>query len=336
MSIRDKPIAVLGAGAWGTALAICLAQNQQETRLWGNNVQQLLQMQAERMAPPFLPDTPLPPHLTALTDLQAALADVEDVLLVVPSHVFREVITILKPYQTPAMRMAWATKGLDPSTGGLLSGVVSEVLGEHIPQAVLSGPSFAKEVAQALPTAVSLASNNAAFEQDLIQRFHSAHFRIYENSDMIGVQLCGTLKNVLAIAAGISDGLKLGANARSALITRGLTELSRLCVAAGGQSSTVMSLAGVGDVVLTCTDNQSRNRRFGLALAEGRDASSSIAEMGQVVEGYGNAKQLYGWIQRLKVDMPICTQVYKILYEALPLETAIQELLSRVPGDEGH
>ncbi|HYF97510.1 MAG TPA: NAD(P)H-dependent glycerol-3-phosphate dehydrogenase [Coxiellaceae bacterium] len=329
-----KPIAVLGAGSWGTALAISLANNGQAVHLWGHDSHEMKAMQQSGINARYLPDISLPSSLKIFSDLSEAIKNLDDLLLVVPSHAFREILQQLKAKTVNKVRLAWATKGLDPETGGLLSEVVNEIFGADTPQAVLSGPSFAKEVAKGLPTAVSLASNNKEFARDLIERFHSLNFRVYENNDLVGVQLCGTVKNVLAIATGISDGLQLGANARSALITRGLAEMSRLCVALGGKAATVLSLAGVGDLVLTCTDNQSRNRRLGLALAEGKTAASAIADIAQVVEGYTNAQQVIHLAQQLKIEMPICQQVYKILYENAPLSSAINELLSRLPGEE--
>lgn len=330
-----KKIAVLGAGSWGTALAICLAKNQQQNvRLWGHDASEIADMQKEKANTRYLPGIPLPPSIELFNNLAEAIDQINDVLIVVPSHAFREVLSLLKPYLLPTARIAWATKGLDPSTGKLLSEVATEILGAQIPTAVLSGPSFAKEVALGLPTAVSLASHDKEFARDLTEALHSNNFRVYENKDMVGLQLCGTVKNVLAIATGISDGLNLGANARCALITRGLAEMSRLCEAKGGSSKVVLSLAGVGDLVLTCTDNQSRNRRLGLALAEGKETAAAIASIGQVVEGYDNAKQLYAMAKDLKVKMPISEQVYKILYEGVSISAAIHELMNRLPGEE--
>ncbi len=330
----SKTFSVLGAGSWGTTLSLALARNDQVVHLWGHNPEQMQSMQLTRKNRRYLPGIKLPDSIIIFSDLTEAVKELDDLLIVVPSHAFRDILNQLKSIVSPAVRIAWATKGLDPQTGGLLSDTVTEIFGANTAQALLSGPSFAKEVARALPTAVSLASNNHLFAQDLKQAFHSASFRVYENNDLIGMQLCGTVKNVLAIATGIADGLELGANARSALITRGLAEMSRLCVALGGQAATVLSLAGVGDLVLTCTDNQSRNRRLGLALAAGKSAVDAIASIAQVVEGYANTEQVNQLAQALQIEMPICQQIYKVLYRAMSLPNAVRELLERIPGGE--
>jgi len=212
--------------------------------------------------------------------------------------------------------------------------VVEDILGKSLSIAVMAGPSYAKEVAVGLPTAVSLASNDQIFERDLIQRLHNKFFRVYQNKDMIGIELCGAVKNVLAIAAGINDGMKLGTNARCAMITRGLAEMGRLCEAMGGHRETLMGLAGVGDLILTCSDNQSRNRRFGLALGEGADPKAAEKAIGQAVEGLYNAKQVYELAQKHNVEMPIVTQVYRILNDNLDPRDAVNELLERTPGSE--
>ncbi len=329
-----KPIAVLGAGSWGTALAIVLAQNNQNTRLWGHNSLEMEEMKAKRVNEAYLPAIPFPIELEIFSDLSATLEDVGDLLIVVPSHAFRSLLIQIKPYLNNSARIAWATKGLDPKSGQLLSHVVEEILGPDRIIAVLSGPSFAKEVAEGLPTAISLACHDIDFAQDLSERFHRPRFRVYENGDLVGTQLCGTVKNVMAIAAGISDGFGFGANARCALITRGLAEMARLCAAMEGESATVMGLAGVGDLVLTCTDNQSRNRRFGLAIAQGKSFKEAIDSMGQVVEGYSNAAQVYALAQAHQVEMPIIEQIYKVLYQSFPISSAIQELLNREPRQE--
>lgn len=324
------PIAVLGAGAWGTALAMLLARNGQPVRLWDHDTKRLSIMQSERV---FL-GISLPENLDIVFELEDAVRDVRDLCLVIPSHAFRKVLVRLKSLVSSDVRIVWGTKGLDPDAGGFLHDVVFDVFSSSTPIAVLSGPSFAKEVAMDLPTAVSLAGNNKDFLNALVKRFHNNHFRVYINPDLIGLQLCGVVKNVMAIAVGISDGMGFGTNTKCALITRGLAEMARLCAALGGQRDTTMSLAGVGDLVLTCTDNQSRNRRFGLAVGQGASAEKALHDIGESVEGYYNAKQLFQLAQKNKVSMPIAEQVYAILYENREPKNVLSELLNRESKNE--
>lgn len=325
-----NPIAVLGAGAWGTALAVLLARNGQAVRLWDHDTNRLSQMASERI----FAGVAFPDQLTIALNLEDAVLGVTDICLVIPSHAFRQVLTQLKSLVSPDVRFVWGTKGLDPATHDFLHTVVYDVFSSNTPVAVLSGPSFAKEVAMNLPTAVSLAGNQKNFLESLAHRFHNGHFRVYINADLIGVQLCGVVKNVMAIAVGISDGMGFGANTRCALITRGLAEMARLCEALGGLRETTMSLAGVGDLVLTCTDNQSRNRRFGLAIGKGATAEKALADIGESVEGYYNAKQLIALAKKHNVEMPISEQVYAILYENRAAKTVLTELLSRESRSE--
>jgi len=333
MSIKANPIAVIGAGAWGTALALLLARNGNPVSLWGHELDQQQAMIAERENKAYLPGFSFPDNLTVVETLEQALVDVQDILMVVPSQAFREVLKNIKVI-IPNPRIAWGTKGVDPSTQHLFHEVVAEIFLDQTPVAVLSGPSFAAEVAAEKPTAVSLAGNDSAFVDDLIERFHNHNFRVYLNTDMIGLQLCGTLKNVLAIAVGIADGLNLGANTRAALITRGLVEMGRLCRAMGADNNTLMSLAGVGDLVLTCTDDQSRNRRFGKAIGKGDDINAAEKAIGQAVEGLHNVKQIYALAQRYDVEMPIVYQVYRILFESADPRKVVSELLTRSPKAE--
>ena len=332
--IPNTPIAVIGAGSWGTALALLLARNGNETRLWGNEADNQAFMQKYRVNERYLPEYPFPDSLVVTTTLAECVEGAQDILLVVPSHAFRIVLKELKDLVSSDARLAWATKGLDPKTKQLLHEVVKEELSPDTPVAVLAGPSFAKEVAANQPTAVSLAGNNESFILDCIERFHNDRFRIYVNDDMIGVQLFGALKNILAIAVGIADGLHFGANSRAALITRGLAEMARLNEALGGQAKTLLSLAGVGDLVLTCTDDQSRNRRFGLAIGVGADADAARATIGQEVEGLSNTKQVHELAQSLSVEMPIIEQVYNILMKGQSPKDVVAELLERAPKHE--
>jgi glycerol-3-phosphate dehydrogenase (NAD(P)+) len=328
------PVAVLGAGSWGTALAILLARNQHVVYLWDHDAAQVQAIERSRTNQHYLPNIILPDNVKLFSDLALAIHDSEDILIAVPSHVFRLVITQLLPFLTKRHRLIWATKGLDPKSGKMLHEVVNELITWPIPQAVLAGPSFALEVAAGLPTAVTVASTVDSFAKEVAIRFHNNVFRVYTSSDMIGVQIASTVKNVMAVATGIADGLGFGANARSALITRGLAEMIRLGIALGGQSETFIGLAGVGDLVLTCTDNQSRNRRFGLAVGGGMHIQQAEREIGQVVEGARNAAELYELSKRLKIDMPITTQVYRILFQNVSPHEAVSALLSREPRSE--
>ncbi|PSJ44425.1 NAD(P)H-dependent glycerol-3-phosphate dehydrogenase [Zobellella endophytica] len=327
---QDAAISVLGAGSYGTALAIALARNGHRTLLWSHRPEQVATLAAERCNKVFLPDAVFPDSLIPEASLERVVKASRDLLLVVPSHVFADVLKQLKPFLRKDSRLAWATKGLDPASGQLLQQVAREILGERIPLAVLSGPTFAKELAMGLPTAISLASTDAKFAKELADLLHCGRsFRVYLNDDMVGLQLGGAVKNVIAIGAGLADGLGFGANARTALITRGLVELQRLGVALGAEQETFMGMAGLGDLVLTCTDNQSRNRRFGLALGQGKSVDTAMAEIGQVVEGYRNAAEVHQLAGRHRVEMPICEQVYQVLYEGKNAKEAALALLSR-------
>ncbi|KMK52505.1 glycerol-3-phosphate dehydrogenase [[Actinobacillus] muris] len=324
------PVSVLGAGSYGTALAIALARNGHPTYLWGHNPQKMAVIAEMRMNPDFLPDIPFPSALSIESDLAQALAKAKDILIVVPSHVFAEVLTQIQPLLRPDHRIMWATKGLERDTGRLLQEVALQILGHNHPLAVLSGPTFAKELAQGLPTAISLASTDPQFADEMQQRIHCAKaFRVYLNPDMIGVQLGGAIKNVIAIGAGISDGMGFGANARTALITRGLAEISRLGVSLGANANTFMGMAGLGDLVLTCTDNQSRNRRFGLMLGQGKNAQEAMQSIGQVVEGFHNTKEAYLLAQKQGVEMPIVEQIYQILFCGKQAHDVVATLLGR-------
>ncbi|OOF83106.1 glycerol-3-phosphate dehydrogenase [Rodentibacter ratti] len=326
----QSPITVLGAGSYGTALAISFSRNGSPTYLWGHNPTYIEQMRFERQNRRFLPDIVFPEELHLEDDLAQALHRSQDILIVVPSHAFNELLTKIRPHLQPHHRLIWATKGLERNTGRLLQTVAEEQLGTNYPLAVLSGPTFAKELAQGLPTAITLASNNEQFALEFQSRIHcSKHFRVYVNTDMIGVQLGGAIKNVIAIGAGISDGMGFGANARTALITRGIAEISRLGASLGANPNTFMGMSGLGDLVLTCTDNQSRNRRFGLMLGEGLNAQTAMDNIGQVVEGFYNTKEAYLLAQRQGVEMPITEQIYQILFCGKNAQDVARSLLGR-------
>ncbi len=322
-----KRIAVLGSGSWGTALSIVLARNGMSVNLWGFFKEEIEDMETHKMNTRYLPGISLPENIYLYTDIAKAIKEIEDILLVVPSNVFHSTLESIKPHLVKNARISWATKGFDISRR-LLHETVKEIIGD-VPMAVLSGPTFAREVAEGLPTAVTIASNNTSFAKDLADYFHCDAFRVYTSSDLFGVQVGGTVKNVLAIAVGIADGMGFGANARAALITRGLAELTRLGIALGGKMETFMGLTGVGDLVLTCTDNQSRNRRFGLCIGKGESRAAAEKSIDQVIEGIANAELVHFVSQRVGVEMPISEQVYRILYESLSPKQAVLALLNR-------
>lgn len=327
---KEIAMTVLGAGSYGTSLAISLARNGANVVIWGHEPEHMAKLQAERANHEFLPGVDFPESLIVESDLEKAVSATRDLLVVVPSHVFGIVLKSVKPFLRSDSRICWATKGLEPETGRLLKDVAHDALGEGYSLAVLSGPTFAKELAMGLPTAISVASPDAQFVADLQEKIHcSKTFRVYANSDFTGMQLGGAVKNVIAIGAGMSDGIGFGANARTALITRGLAEMCRLGAALGAQKETFMGMAGLGDLVLTCTDNQSRNRRFGLALGEGKDVDTAQAEIGQVVEGYRNTKEVWMLAQRMGVEMPIVDQIYQVLYQDKDAREAAKDLLAR-------
>ncbi|MBK1717440.1 NAD(P)H-dependent glycerol-3-phosphate dehydrogenase [Thiocystis violacea] len=326
-------IALLGPGSWGTALGLLLCRNGHEVRLWGHESAQIEAIRREGENRHFLPGFPIPPAMEATDSLDVALSEATDCLVVVPSHAFRAVARQLADRLPSHFGVAWATKGLDVASGQLLHTIAQEELGDR-PLAVISGPSFAGEVAKGLPTAVSVASNDMDFAGRIAGRLHGRSFRAYTSTDMIGVEVCGAAKNVLAIATGIADGLGFGANTRAALITRGLAELIRVGTALGGRAETFTGLAGLGDLVLTCTDNQSRNRRMGLALASGKTVDEAKTEIGQEVEGVVTALAVKRLSDRLGIEMPISHQVYRVLYEGVSPVEATRALLEREPKPE--
>lgn len=335
MRSSHASMSVIGAGSYGTALAITLARNGHNVVLWGHNSQHQAQLQADRCNTAFLPDVPFPDTLQIETDLATAITASRDLLVVVPSHVFGDVLKQIKPHLQDRSRIVWATKGLEKETGRLLQDVAREILGETIPLAVISGPTFAKELAAGLPTAIALAATDSTFADELQQLLHCGKsFRVYNNPDFIGVQLGGAVKNVIAIGAGMSDGIGFGANARTALITRGLAEMSRLGAALGADPTTFMGMAGLGDLVLTCTDNQSRNRRFGMMLGQGADVDGAQKTIGQVVEGFRNTKEVKALAARYGVEMPITEQIYQVLYCGKNAREAALSLLGRTRKDE--
>jgi glycerol-3-phosphate dehydrogenase (NAD(P)+) len=323
------PIAVLGAGSWGTALAIQFARAGHDVRLWSRDSASLLAAGRERRNARYLPEAAFPERLAVEPDLARALCAARDVVVVVPSHAFRAVLDEVARRVEPATGIAWATKGFELTSGLLPHQVARAVLGERPNVAVLSGPTFAKEVGAGLPTAMTVAAPDEAFALRLAETLSSDTFRAYTSTDIVGVETGGAVKNVLAVGAGLADGLGFGANTRIALITRGLAEMMRLGVALGARSETFMGLAGLGDLVLTCTDNQSRNRRFGLLLAGGAAAAAALREIGQVVEGYPAARAVLAVARREGVSMPIVEGIHRTLYENVPAAEVVKDLMSR-------
>lgn len=324
---------VLGAGAWGSALALHLSRQHHSVVLWGHDPLHTADFARTRRHE-NLPGVEFPPSMVITSSLEKAFAEHASpiVLLVVPSFAFYETTKKIAPFLKPSTPVIWGTKGLS-SQGELLHVVCEQNTGART-MGVLSGPSFAMEVAKELPTAVTLALSTTESNESLQKAFHSECFRVYLSHDIIGVELGGVVKNIIAIAVGMSDGLGYGANARSALVTRGLAELSRIGQVLGAKVTTFMGLSGVGDMVLTCTDNQSRNRRFGLALGEGKSQADAIQQVGKVVEGQINVKQVLTLAKHHNVEMPLCSQVYAVLYEGITPQQAVTELLMREPKAE--
>jgi len=327
-------ITVLGAGSWGTALAMLLARNGHTVRLWDRDAAHIHTLVEQHVNPRYLPGITLPKNLQPVDDLQATLPDSDYVLVVVPSAGFRDVLQKTRACLDSGFNLVWASKGLEPGTGKFLHQVVADELPGLDNIAAVSGPSFATEVARGLPTAVTVASRNVGYATRIAELLHCPRFRAYTCKDVVGVELGGSIKNVLAIAAGISDGLKYGANARAALITRGLAEIMRLGTCLGGQRETFMGLAGVGDLVLTCTDDQSRNRRLGLALGRGVKQDQAVAAIGQAIEGLHTARELDALADRCGVEMPITRQVKRVLFDGAPPAAAVDALLAREAKSE--
>lgn len=322
-------IAVLGAGSFGTALAVHLARRGSETLLWGRNTVHMSDMQQARENTQYLPDCQFPIKLTAISDLQQAVTGCDDLLIATPSHALRETLEAIKPWLRKNQGIACACKGLEPGTGRLVHEVIEDALGHDHPLAVISGPTFAKELGIGLPTAVTVASTDLKFAEKIAGLLHGDGFRAYTADDLPGVEIGGAAKNVMAIAVGIADGLNLGANTRAAMITRGLAEIMRLGEALGAKGETLMGLAGMGDLVLTCTDNQSRNRRMGLLLAQGKSVPDAIREIQQVVEGVKAAPEVLRLAQKHGVDMPITDAVARVLRGEIAPVQAVRLLATR-------
>ena len=326
-------IAVIGAGAWGTALAIAFGRKgSHQVRLWAFEKEVCESIEARRTNDLFLPEAPIPATVEATNSLEHALEAAEIVVSVMPSHHTRRVYTSMKPYLTRDMVFVSATKGIENESLLRMSQVITEVLRDEFPPrlAVLSGPSFAREVAKGDPTAVAVASTDTSLARTIQDEFSDPTFRVYRNEDVIGVELGGALKNIVAIAAGVVDGLGLGHNTAAALITRGLAEMTRLCLACGGHTETMAGLAGLGDLVLTCTGGLSRNRTVGVELGKGRKLEDIISGMhGMVAEGVLTTNAAVGLARKTAVEMPITQQMHSILHDGRRPKDAIRELMTR-------
>jgi glycerol-3-phosphate dehydrogenase (NAD(P)+) len=329
---KQMNISVLGAGAWGTALAISLAPRHRVT-LWGRNAQQIAGMRSSGKNQQYLPDIALPQEITLEDNFSAALQGAEMLVLAVPISALRATLGKIAAIPAP-VPVVWLCKGFEEETALLAHQVVAEVLPPTFPRAVLSGPSFAQEVAQGLPTALVLASNDMDFARGAASNLHNPRLRIYTSNDVVGVEVGGAVKNVLAIAAGISDGMGFGYNTRAALLTRGMSEMTRLGIQLGGRAETLGGLSGVGDLILTCTGDLSRNRKVGMLLAKKLTLPNILRELGHVAEGVYTVRAVHQLVQQLGVDMPICEAVYRILYEQADAAKVVEELLGRVPDTE--
>ena len=323
------PITVLGAGSWGTALAALIARHGYPTTVWGRDAAQIASIDAQHENTRYLPGVVLPDTLRATTDLAAAVSSAAMLLVVTPSHAFHQTIAALAPYRRADAGVAWATKGFEPGSGRFLHEVAAGLLGPDVPLAVVTGPSFAREVAQGLPTALTVHSDDEPFAQRVAAALHGPAFRAYTGSDMLGAELGGAMKNVLAVATGIADGMNLGLNARAGLITRGLNEMLRLNAALGGRAETLMGLAGLGDLVLTCTGDLSRNRRLGLALGRGQSIAEAVAEIGQVVESVDTVDEVMRLARRHDIELPISELVQRVLHAEITPREGLKIILAR-------
>jgi len=330
-----RKVAVLGAGAWGTAVAIALAQRH-DVLLWGRNGAALQAMGQARENTAYLPGCPFPPGLQVAADVDAALAHVaEPGSLLIAACPVAGLRPLLQQLQSQAIpNVVWLCKGFEYDTGLLPHQIVRDVLGDAVAGGALSGPSFAQEVAKGLPCALTIASDSAALRACVLEIVHGGNLRVYASEDLVGVEVGGAVKNILAIATGAADGLGLGLNARAALITRGLAEITRLGVALGGQVETFMGLTGMGDLILTCTGDLSRNRRVGLGLAKGKALDVIVQELGHVAEGVPCAKAVRELAARLGVDMPITNAVAGVLFDGDQPQAMVARLLARDPRFE--
>lgn len=328
-SSHQRMVTVLGAGSWGTALAIQLSRKDLRVTLWGHSSDHINSVGNDRENRKYLPGIQIPDSLSLNPDISSAVRSSEIVVIAVPSHAFRATLKNIQQTISDQATIVWATKGVEKESHKLLHQVVEEELGKERRKALLSGPTFAQEVAQGLPTAVTIASDTIEHAQPIAELFHSETFRCYTSSDITGIEIGGATKNVLAIAAGIADGLGFGANTRAALITRGLHELMKLGTSHGGKTDTFMGLGGLGDLVLTCTDDQSRNRRLGLAIGKGETVQSALDGIGQTVEGFDAAHDINQMAKTRAIEMPITREVAEVLHNNKPPQDAVHDLLQR-------
>ncbi len=327
-------LAILGSGAWGTALAMAFARHH-DVILWGRDPAHVADMAASRINQRYLDGCPFPDSLTLTAELPRAIQGAELILIVTPIVGLRPTLRALTALTSRLPPVLWACKGFEAGSSLLPHQVVAEELPPDHPCGVLSGPSFAREVAEGLPAAVTIASDDDAFARRIVRELHSPLLRLYANDDLVGVEVGGAVKNVMAIATGVADGLGFGMNARAALITRGLAEITRLASALGASQHTMMGLSGMGDLILTCTGALSRNRQVGLKLAEGKSLEVILAELGHVAEGVPTAREVLTMAERLEVDMPITAAVCGLLYQGTDPHRAVEGLLSRSPKAEG-
>lgn len=322
------PVAVLGAGSWGTALAVLLARNGVTTTLWGHSPQAVVDMATARANTRYLPEMKFPDTLAVSGVLETCVRDAGIVLIAVPSHAFRDLLESIAPWVRADAGIAWATKGFDPGSGRFLHELVNQSLPQH-PAAVVTGPSFAREVALGMPTALTVQSADDGFATTLARLLHAPTFRAYTGNDIRGAELGGAMKNVLAVATGVADGMQLGLNARAGLITRGMNEMLRLGAALGARPETLMGLAGLGDLVLTCTGDLSRNRRLGMALGRGVPLKQALADIGQVVESIVTVDEVMRLAKRVGVELPIAEHVQYVLHEEMTPKQGLLSLLAR-------
>jgi len=326
---QQPHIAVIGAGSWGTALAALIARHAIPVTLWGRDAAVIQAINTRHENPRYLPGIALPDTLAASTDLAATVGQADLLLVSVPSRAFVQTLHAIAPLRSAHAGVAWATKGFEPGSGRFLHEVAADSLNPSVPLAVVTGPSFAKEVAEGLPTALTVHSEDAAFAEQVACILHGPKFRAYTGQDMRGAELGGAMKNVLAVATGVADGMNLGLNARAGLITRGLNEMLRLNIAMGGKPETLMGLAGLGDLVLTCTGDLSRNRRLGLALGRGNSIAQTVREIGQEVESIQTADEVMRLADRHGIELPITENVRDVLHGEISPAEGLARLLAR-------
>lgn len=336
MELKSKNVSVLVAGSWGTALASVLADNQHQVMIWTRNEAQVKEINEHHENKRFLPGVQISPKVQATTSISDAVTSADAVILAAPSSAMREVVKLMRPYLKEDVLIIHATKGFEMESLKRMSTLITDELTHYDPSriVVLSGPSHAEEVIRKYPTTVVVASENIAAAEEAQDLFINGYFRVYTNSDIVGVEVSAALKNIIAIGAGLSDGLGFGDNARAALLTRGLAEMSRLGVAMGANPLTFAGLAGVGDLIVTCTSKHSRNWRAGYLMAQGGQADAVISEMGMVVEGFKTTKSAHTLSRKFNIQMPITDELYKVLFEGKPPKEAVEDLMGRVKANE--